>query len=297
MAGGQGTRLFPLSTPEKPKQFLDLADRGRTLIQLTYDRFLQVDPQARFWVVTSSAYVPIVKEQLPDIPAEQILAEPEPRNTAPCIALACWKIKAKYPDANIVVSPSDAYVPDHKSFASTLAEALAFTASRRAIVTVGINPTEPNTGYGYIQQGPKAEGGIHKVIAFKEKPSLEVAQRYLAEGGYLWNAGIFVWNIDTIEAELRAHAPKIAGVMDAIAPDFYTSGEDGSLARLFPTCEKISIDYAVMEKSADVYTIGASWAWSDLGSFAAIEAVTGKTIPQEIKNAQDAYQAAKKAGK
>ena len=297
MAGGQGTRLFPLSTPEKPKQFLDLADRGRTLIQLTYDRFLEVDPQARFWVVTSADYVPIVKEQLPAIPAEQILAEPEPRNTAPCIALACWKIKAKYPDANIVVSPSDAYVPNHKAFAATLAEALAFTASRKAIVTVGINPIEPNTGYGYIQEGPVAEGAIHKVSAFKEKPSLEVARQYLAEGGFLWNAGIFVWNIATIEAELRLHAPQIAAIMDSIAPSFYTAAEEGSLASLFPTCEKISIDYAVMEKSAEVYTIGASWAWSDLGSFAAIEAVTGKTIPQEIKDAQDAYQAAKKAGK
>ena len=162
---------------------------------------------------------------------------------------------------------------------------------------MGIAPTEPNTGYGYIQEGQLAEGNIHKVQAFKEKPSPEVAKRYLAEGGYFWNAGIFVWNVETIEAELRAHAPQIAGVMDAIAPDFYTEAEEGSLARLFPTCEKISIDYAVMEKSTDVYTIGASWAWSDLGSFAAIEAVTGKKIPQEIKDAQDAYQAAKKAGK
>lgn len=294
MAGGQGTRLFPLSTAEKPKQFLDLADRGRTLIQLTCDRFREVDPGARFWVVTAASYVPLVREQLPDIPAEQILAEPEPRNTAPCIALACWKIRAKYPDANIVVTPSDAYVPDHKAFAATIAEAMAFTAGRKAIVTIGIKPTEPNVGYGYIQEGPVAEGNIHKVRAFKEKPSLEVAQRYLAEGGYLWNAGIFVWNVTTIEAELRAHAPEIAGIMDAIAPDFYTPAEEGSLARLFPTCEKISIDYAVMEKSADVYTIGASWAWSDLGSFAAIEAITGKTIPQEIKDAQDAYQESKK---
>ena len=297
MAGGQGTRLFPISTPEKPKQFLDLADRGRTLIQLTYDRFLEVDPEARFWVVTSAAYVHWVHEQLPDIPYEQILAEPEPRNTAPCIALACWKIKQKYPDANIVVSPSDAYVPDHKAFAETLSEALGFTADRKAIVTVGINPTRPDTGYGYIQQGPVAEGGIHKVLAFKEKPNEEVARQYLAEGSYLWNAGIFVWNIDTIEGELRAHAPQIAGVMDSIAPLLYTEEEDEALSEMFPTCEKISIDYAVMEKSSDVYTIGASWDWSDLGSFAAIEAVTGKTIPQEIKDAQDAYQAAKKAGK
>lgn len=295
MAGGQGTRLFPLSTPEKPKQFLDLADKGRSLIQLTYDRFLKVDPTAHFWVVTAAAYVPIVKSQLPDIPADQIIAEPEPRNTAPCIALACWKIKAKFPDANIVVSPSDAFVPNAQLFAGTLRKALIFTASRKAIVTVGIRPTEPHTGYGYIQEGEKVKGEIHKVSAFKEKPSRELAERYLKEGGYWWNAGIFVWNIATIEAELRQLAPEIASIMDALSRDFYTPAESSALARLFPNCEKISIDYAVMEKSKDVYTIGADWQWSDLGSFAAIEAITGKTIPQSVKDAQDAYQAAKLA--
>ena len=297
MAGGQGTRLFPLSTAEKPKQFLDLADRGRTLIQLTYDRFLAVDPEARFWVVTSDAYVHWIREQLPDIPPEQILAEPVPRNTAPCIALACWKIKQKYPDANIVVSPSDAYVPDHAAFAATVGEALSFTAVSPSIVTIGINPTRPDTGYGYIQQGSVASGNIHKVLSFKEKPSKEVAEGYLSEGGFLWNAGIFVWNVATIEKELRMHAPGIADIMDSIAPLFYTEEEAEALSEMFPTCETISIDYAVMEKSSEVYTIGASWDWSDLGSFAAIEAVTGKTIPQEIKDAQDAYQAAKKLKK
>lgn len=296
MAGGQGTRLFPLSTPEKPKQFLDLADKGRSLIQLTYDRFLQVDPAARFWVVTGEAYVPIVREQLPDIPEEQILAEPVPRNTAPCIALACWKIKCRFKDANIIVTPSDAFVSRADLYAITLKEALRFTARRKAIVTVGIEPSEPHTGYGYIRRGALEKGGIYKVKAFKEKPSREVAEGYLAEGGYYWNAGIFVWNVKTIESELRAYAPQTAAVMDELAPSFYTPSEGETLARLFPTCEKISIDYAVMEKSEHVYVIGADWPWSDLGSFAAIEAVTGKTIPQEIKDAQDAYQAAKKKG-
>lgn len=295
MAGGQGTRLFPLSTPEKPKQFLDLADKGRTLIQLTHDRFLQLDPDAVFWVVTSAAYVPIVREQLPDIPAGNILAEPEPRNTAPCIALACWKIKSVEKSANIIVTPSDAFVSRPDLYAITLKEALSFTSRRKAIVTVGIKPSEPHTGYGYIQLGPLVKGGVFKVAAFKEKPSREVAEKYLADGGYCWNAGIFVWNLRTIEKELRLFAPGIAGVMDALAPSFNTPGEERALGDLFPGCEKISIDYAVMEKSPDVYTICADWPWSDLGSFAAIEAVTGKTIPQEVKDAQEAYQAAKKA--
>ncbi len=291
MAGGQGTRLFPLSTPEKPKQFLDLADKGRTLIQLTYDRFLAVDPLARFWVVTSADYVPLVREQLPDIPQEQILAEPAPRNTAPCIALACWKIKSRFSDANIIVTPSDAFVSSPDLFAVTAKKALEFTAGKKAIVTIGIKPVSPHTGYGYIQvsDAKKAEKGkIVKVAAFKEKPSLELAEKYLAEGGYYWNAGIFVWNAGTIEEEFRAFAPAIAGVMDRIP--FYTPGEQAAMQDLFPGCEKISIDYAVMEKSSDVYTIAADWPWSDLGSFAAIEAVTGKTIPQEIKDAQDEYQ-------
>lgn len=297
MAGGQGTRLFPLSTPEKPKQFLDLADKGRTLIQLTYDRFIQVEPNAYFWVVTAAEYVAIVREQLPDIPTDQILAEPEARNTAPCIALACWKIKSKFPDANIVVSPSDAFVSRPELFAQTIRKAFSFTASRKAIVTVGIKATEPHTGYGYIQKGEKVLGDIHKVLAFKEKPTREIAEEYLLQGDFLWNAGIFVWNAGTIEAELRQHAASIACIMDSIARDFYGPSEAATLARLFPTCERISIDYAIMEKSENVYTICADWPWSDLGSFAAIEAVTGKSIPQSIKDAQDAYQASKLSSK
>ena len=277
MAGGIGSRLWPLSTPERPKQFIDILGVGKTLIQLTVERFLPVCAPDKFWVVTSEKYVDIVREQLPDIPAEQILAEPEPRNTAPCIAYACWKIAQKYPDANIVVTPADAYVPDCKAFAATMRTALDFTASRPAIVCVGIQPASPHTGYGYIH-APGASDGIVKVEAFKEKPAQEIAERYLADGGYFWNAGIFVWNVETIEAELRTHAPQICGVMDELAPALYTSAEETELARLFPTCEKISIDYAVMEKSAEVYMIPGHWAWSDLGSFEAIEKITGKKL-------------------
>lgn len=276
MAGGVGSRLFPLSTPERPKQFIDLLDCGKTLIQLTYERFLKVSPDARFWVVTSARYIHFVNEQLPDIPAEQILAEPEARNTAPCIAYACWKIRQKHPTANIVVTPSDAYVPDCDAFAVTMRTALSFTGTRHAIVCVGIKPTSPHTGYGYIHAG--GGDGVVKVSEFKEKPSAEVAERYLAEGGYYWNAGIFVWNVRTIEKELRTHAPQICAVMDDLAPALYTPREEAALARLFPACEKISIDYAVMEKSPYVYMIPGHWDWSDLGSFEAIEAITGKKL-------------------
>ena len=277
MAGGVGSRLYPVSTPERPKQFLDLLDCGKTLIQLTYERFLRTDAQAQFWVVTSARYVPFIHEQLPDIPEAHILAEPEPRNTAPCIAYACWKIRHEDPQANIVVTPSDAYVPDYDAFAATMRTALDFTATRPAIVCVGINPTYPHTGYGYIH-APGATEGIVKVASFKEKPSLEVAQAYLDEGGYFWNAGIFVWNVATIETELRRYAPQICGVMDELAPALFTPAETAELARLFPTCEKISIDYAVMEKSDDVHMIPGHWMWSDLGSFEAIEKITGKKL-------------------
>ena len=277
MAGGVGSRLYPISTPEHPKQFLDLLDCGKTLIQLTYDRFLRTDAGAQFWVVTSANYTHFIREQLPDIPEEHILAEPEARNTAPCIAYACWKIRQKDPQANIVVTPADAYVPDCDAFAETMRTALDFTATRPAIVCVGINPTYPHTGYGYIH-APGATEGIVKVASFKEKPSLEVAQAYLDEGGYFWNAGIFVWNVATIEAELRRYAPQICGVMDELAPALFTPAEPAELARLFPTCEKISIDYAVMEKSDDVHMIPGHWMWSDLGSFEAIEKITGKKL-------------------
>lgn len=280
MAGGVGSRLYPLSTPERPKQFLDLLGCGKTLIRLTYERFLAVDPDASFWVVTSAEYVHFVRELVPEIPASHILAEPAARNTAPCIALACWKIKSVCPEANIVVTPADAYVPDATAFAQTINTALNYTAASNAIVCVGISPTSPHTGYGYIH-APAEPGTVVKVSEFKEKPTKEVAERYLSEGGYWWNAGIFVWKLSTIEAELRAHAPQICSVMDSLAGAFGTDGEQEAMNELFPTCEKISIDYAVMEKSSEVYAIAAGWEWSDLGSFEAIEKITG-TDPRKI---------------
>ena len=275
MAGGVGSRLYPISTPEKPKQFLDLLGVGKTLIQLTYERFLAVDPEAHFWVVTSEAYYKYIKEQLPAIPDEQILLEPVARNTAPCIAYVSWKIAQRYPDARVMVAPSDAYVPDVEAFAVTARQALEFKSD--AIVTIGICPDHPDTEYGYIHVAESGEG-IVKVSEFKEKPSLEVAERYLAEGGYFWNAGIFVYGVQTMISELRQFAPSIAALMDELAPSLYTRSEQSALADIFPRCEKISIDYAVMERSSLVYMAPSSWSWSDLGSFAAIEKVTGKKL-------------------
>lgn len=271
MAGGAGTRLYPISTPEHPKQFIDLLGCGRTMIQLTYERFLEVAPDARFWVVTSAMYEHFVREQLPQIPAEQILLEPEPRNTAPCIAYACRKIRLRYNDAVIVNTPADAFVPDVKAFASTMRQALDFASTRKAIVCIGIHPTEPHTGYGYIRSA--GGEGVVKVEAFKEKPDLATAESYLHEGSYSWNAGIFVWSAATIEEELRKFAPQICGVMDFMQESFYTEREGQILSEHFAECDKISIDYAVMEKSEDIYTLRGDWVWSDLGSFESIEKV------------------------
>ena len=271
MAGGIGSRLWPLSTPDKPKQFIDILGVGKSLIQLTVERFLPVCAPDRFWVVTSEKYVDIVREQLPAIPADQILAEPEARNTAPCIAYASWKIAQRFPQANIVVTPADALVLKTAEFADVIRKALRKTENSDAIVTVGIAPTRPETGYGYIQAEDTVHGKVVKVNAFKEKPDLPTAEAYVKDGHYFWNAGIFVWNVKTIIAELRAHAPQIAGVMDALAPSFYTPSEQETLKSLFPTCEKISIDYAVMEKSRIIHVIAEDLGWSDLGSWGSVK--------------------------
>ena len=282
MAGGIGSRFWPMSTPEYPKQFVDVLGTGKTMIQMTVERFAPLCPMENFWVVTGASYVDIVREQLPEIPAGNILAEPCARNTAPCIAYACWKIRQTDPSANIVVTPSDALVLDAEEFRAVMREALEFTAADRRIVTVGITPTRPETGYGYIQCGEiatssempcndvEATGRIMPVASFREKPSLEVAKQYLADGNYLWNAGIFVWNVSTIVESMRLYVPDLAEKMDRMAEAFYTDGEVAAVAEIFPTCEKISIDYAVMEKADYIYTIPGDFGWSDVGTWGSL---------------------------
>lgn len=281
MAGGIGSRFWPMSTPKYPKQFIDVMGCGKSLIQLTVERFLTICPIQNFWVVTSEKYTGIVKEQLPDLPHSHILAEPEARNTAPCIAYACWKIKKEYPQANIVVTPSDALVINTTAFARCIKTALKKTANSSAIVTLGMKPTRPETGYGYIAAKGEADlNGIFKVEAFKEKPNKEIALKYVEAGNFFWNAGIFVWNVNTITTALRMFASQIAGVMDELEPALFTDKEQTELKRLFPTCEKISIDYAVMEKTQDIYVLPAEFGWSDLGSWGSLHTL----LPQDENN-------------
>ena len=266
MAGGVGSRFWPLSTPEFPKQFIDILGCGRTLIQLTVDRFQGICPMRNFWVVTNAAYVGIVREQLPAIPADHILAEPAARNTAPCIAWACWSIRQEDPTANVVVTPADAVVMNPEEFRRVITNALSFTDGRGAIVTIGIKPSRPETGYGYVEAKEAVEGEICGVKAFKEKPDHETAMRYVEAGNYLWNAGIFVWNLETISACIKKYKPGIAADMDKIMAT-------GDVQNIFPQCEKISIDFAVMEPAAAdglVYTHPADFGWSDLGNWASL---------------------------
>ena len=270
MAGGIGSRFWPMSTPQMPKQFVDVMGVGKTMIQMTVDRLASLCPMKNFWVVTSERYVDIVRKQLPEIPVDHILAEPAARNTAPCIAYACWKIRKHHPDANVVVTPSDALVLNIEEYRRVIGSALEFTRAGERIVTVGICPTRPETGYGYIKTGEYVESEICTVSSFREKPSLELAEEYLADGGYLWNAGIFVWNINTITEALRRHSPGLASIMDEMSISFYTPEEKAVVEKLFPTCEKISIDYAVMEKADNIYTLPAEFGWSDLGTWGSL---------------------------
>ena len=266
MAGGVGSRFWPISTPEYPKQFIDILGCGRTLIQLTVERFKDLAPMSNFWVVTNVAYVDIVKQQLPDISVEHILAEPTARNTAPCIAWACWRIKRESPTANVVVTPADAVVLDTKEFHRIINNALNFTSTCESIVTIGIKPSRPETGYGYIETSERVQGEICKVTAFKEKPNLNTARCYQEAGNYLWNAGIFVWNLKTITRCILRYKPNIATDMEKIM-------ETGDVEKIFPNCEKISIDYAIMEPAASdglVYTHPADFGWSDLGNWASL---------------------------
>lgn len=271
MAGGIGSRFWPMSTPECPKQFIDVMGCGRSLIQLTVDRFRGICDPSHVWVVTSQQYVDIVHQQLPEIPADNILAEPCRRNTAPCIAYVTWKIQQRYPQANIVVTPSDALVMNTDEFRRVISQALDFTASSNAIVTIGIRPSRPETGYGYIAAGCNVENSeICKVEQFKEKPNLDVAKSYLAAGNYLWNAGIFVWNVNTVVNSIKQYQPDLAAIFDNLTPALYTVDEADVIEKLFPTCPNISIDYAVMEKSPDIYVHPADFGWSDLGTWGSL---------------------------
>lgn len=271
MAGGVGSRFWPVSTPDCPKQFIDVLGTGKSLLQLTVDRFSRSIPMGNIWIVTSERYLDIVRQQLPDLKREQILLEPCMRNTAPCLAYVSWKIKKNNPDASIVVSPADHIVIDTVEFDRIINIGLKFVENDNHILTLGITPSRPETGYGYI----KTENGIVADIPclvkeFKEKPDLKTAKEYLKEGGYYWNAGIFFWNINTIVKAFRKYSPDIANIFDKIEMSLYTTSEQEKVKKLFPECKNISVDYAIMENADNVYVLPCSFGWSDLGTWGSL---------------------------
>lgn len=283
MAGGIGSRFWPMSSPEKPKQFLDVLGCGKTLIQLTLARFRTVVPPENVWVVTSRRYESLVREQLPDVPAENVLLEPCRRNTAPCICYVSWKIKKQNPRANIVVAPSDHVIGDVDAFRSAVSDALEFAAETDAIVTLGIKPTRPETGYGYIKAdlgfSSSRKKNIFRVDEFREKPTAEVAESYLKQGNYLWNAGIFIWSVSTIINAFRVYEPELSAMFEDLMPCYDTPDEQAQIDKLYPECKDISVDYAIMEKTEEVFVYPADFGWSDLGSWGSLR--------QQIR--QDAY--------
>ena len=282
MAGGVGSRFWPMSTIEKPKQFIDVLGVGKSLLQLTVERFGGICKPENVWVVTNKAYIDIVKEQLPNMPTGNILCEPCRRNTAPCIAYVSWKIKSQDPKANIVVTPSDHIVTDTEEFRRVIKSCLDFTMDSDAIVTLGMKPTRPETGYGYIQadlsNSSLRNKEIFRVYSFREKPSMEIAKQYIAKNDYFWNAGIFIWNVSTIVNAFRVYQPAISKVFEGLLPIYGTDKEQTMIDEKFPTCKSISVDYAIMEKADEIFVCPADFGWSDLGTWGSLLANTKKDL-------------------
>lgn len=269
MAGGIGSRFWPKSRTAKPKQFLDILNTGKTLIRLTYERFLPIVPNENIYVVTSEDYVPLINEQLPELKPNQILKEPVRRNTAPCIAYACDKIYASNPDATIIISPADHIILQEEKFLKVIEKCIDFVADNGLLVTLGIKPTKPATGYGYIQyiDSKVSKGHFYKVKTFTEKPSLEIARTFIESGDFLWNSGMFVWKAKTILEAIRKYLPEIGDAFKDGEKHYNTKGEAAFIKEAYSQCTNISIDYGVMEKADNVYTIPSQFGWSDIGSW------------------------------
>lgn len=274
MAGGVGSRFWPMSTTERPKQFIDVLGVGRSLLQLTFDRFKGICPAENVWVLTNKSYESLVREQLPEVPTTNILLEPCRRNTAPCIAYVSWRIKATDPKANVVVTPSDHIITDNEEFRRVIKSCMQFTTETDAIVTLGMTPTRPETGYGYIQADLSSSSPRNKEIfridSFREKPDFQTAQTFVKQSNYFWNAGIFVWSVKTIVNAFRVYSPSISKIFENMLPIYGTPQEQIKIDEKYPECENISVDYAIMEKAEEIFVHPANFGWSDLGSWGAL---------------------------
>ena len=299
MAGGIGSRFWPLSKDNYPKQFLDILGTGKSFIRSTYERFSPVVPDENFLVVTHAAYKHLVLEHLPMLKPEQVLCEPARRNTAPCIAYACYHIQSKCKNANIVVTPADHLVTNEVEFQRIIRLGFGFLAqNQQALMTIGIKPSRPETGYGYIQVGKTEDGKqkteVEKVMNFKEKPDYETAVKFVADGHYLWNSGIFLWTLEGIMRAFQRDLPDLLNLFDEGRDTFGTATEQDFINKKFLDCPNISIDYGIMEKSPDTFTIPADFGWSDIGTWGSLfthapkdgngNAIRGKVVSVDNKN-------------
>jgi mannose-1-phosphate guanylyltransferase len=285
MAGGIGSRFYPFSREKYPKQFQDILGRGKTLLRESYERLAEIADGV--FVVTHQNYVPLVSEQLPEISPENILAEPFACNTAPCIAYAAYKIRAKFPDAVLAVIPADHLIEKEADFRQIITEAKEFVRDKEAIVTLGIEPTRPDTGYGYIRKDTASrDGNFFKVANFTEKPNREKAEEMLLSGEYLWNAGIFVWSLRTIISAFERHLPVIHDLFERLDTVFYTPEEEKHIETVYRSCEKISVDVGIMEKAENVYVLPSAFGWSDLGTWKSLYEISEKNTDGNVVNAQ-----------
>lgn len=275
MAGGVGTRFWPLSRVDHPKQFLDILGLGKSLLQMTYERFAKLVPAENIFIVTNENYRGLIGEQLPDVDEQQILGEPVAKNTAPCIAYACYKIHSKDPQAVVLVAPSDHLILNEEEFVRVAEEGLSFAEVGDVMITLGITPFRPDTGYGYIQY-IEADGSVKPVKTFTEKPNLELAVEFIKSGDFLWNAGIFIWRTETILEAFDEYLPETAALFVEAEGDFFTEKERDTIERIYPVCPNISIDYGIIEKAENVYVIPSDFGWSDLGTWKSLHEVANK---------------------
>lgn len=274
MAGGTGTRFWPYSREAHPKQFLDILGTGKTLLQMTHERFASFVPTENIFIATNDRYEELVKEQLPMLTQDQLLLEPAKRNTAPCVAYACYKIASKTPEAPIIIAPSDHAIFNESAFQNVIMTACKASDDQK-LITIGIQPNRPATGYGYIKYESSNEE-IKKVHSFTEKPNQEVAQQFLDSGDYVWNAGIFVWSGQAIMNAFGQHLPEMDQLFNRISSSFYQSTERDIIKKEYLECEDISIDYGILEKSSNVHVVLGDFDWSDLGSWASLHGYSDK---------------------
>lgn len=284
MAGGVGSRFWPASREALPKQFLDILGTGKSLLRLTYERSLKIVPNENILIVTNARYKPLVQEHLPELPIENILCEPSRNNTAPCVAYTALRIKAMDENGVMAILPSDHVILKEDEFVSKIERAMDFAGREQALVTLGIQPSRPDTGYGYIELDADRNDSdtVVKVNSFREKPNLSTAESYLASGDYVWNAGIFIWSVSSILAAYQNHAAQIVEVLTTNESAYGTPDEQDYINEQYPKTEKISVDYAIMEKAENVFTIPADIGWSDLGTWTSLHALLEKDQQQNV---------------